>query len=305
MQRRLPLQRGRGGAGSGTIMTQTNGIQGEPEIGNGHGHIREPGTAIGGGSTRGVDGDIARDQTHQAVNMNEIAATRVATSGRRQKNGTRTRTLAVPSVADESTGDTRAETTRRTTNVDGGRVAHQILSKTYLTNAAALHRFQKTEVYKEKSQLKIARYATYLHPRGPHRRLLKTMQWTLTPSLAAHRRARKEIQMMSHCRSAHHHEYAHYRLRLRLLPAVHVVVPRRPRPFAPLRSHHRHFLPPLSRPKWTNTSRIRTTLVSTLPPYQSLLYPKQDLSMTQNTRPGTLCSNFYANAERTKKRRRG
>ena len=157
-------------------MTQTSGIQGEPETGNGHGRIRESGIAIGGGSTDGVDGDIARGQAHKVVNTNEIAATRVATTGRHQKNETGTRTLAVASIADENTGDTRAETTRSTTNVDGGRAAHQILSKInlpYLTNVAAPHRFRKTEV-----QLEIARYAIYLHPRDPHRRLLKTMQWT-------------------------------------------------------------------------------------------------------------------------------
>lgn len=169
-------------------MTQMSGIRGGPETGSGP--IQEPGIAIGGarretlvrmssngrGSTSGVDGDIARGQAHKVVNTNEIAATRVATTGRHQKNETGTRTLAVASIADENTGDTRAETTRSTTNVDGGRAAHQILSKInlpYLTNVAAPHRFRKTEV-----QLEIARYAIYLHPRDPHRRLLKTMQWT-------------------------------------------------------------------------------------------------------------------------------
>lgn len=154
MRKRLPLQHGRGGARGGASVTQTNGIQGRPKIGNGHDHIREPGTAIGGGtpsrtslsergSTGGVDGDISRGQAHKIVNVNEIADTRAATSGRR-KNGTGTRILAPVNVTDGNMDDTRAEMTRRTTNVVVRQVVHQIPSKTkipHLTNAAALHLF--------------------------------------------------------------------------------------------------------------------------------------------------------------------
>ena len=228
MPKRPLLQSGHDGAEDGTIMTQTSGIQGGPETGIGHGHIRESGIAIGGGSTTptktglstgAVGGDFVCGQAHKTVTVHAIADTRAATGGRRQKNETRTKTLAVASIADENTGDARAETTRKT-------------------------------------------------------------------------------------RSAHH-EHALPLLSLPLPPAVHVVVLRLPRPSVPLRSHRRHFLLPLSRPKWTNTSKIRTTLVLTLPPSPSLLCPTRDLSVTQSTKRGMPCWNFYANAERTRKRKRG
>lgn len=141
-------------------MTQTSGIQGGPEMGTVHGHIRELGIPIGearGGNTDlvktslsarentgEVDGDAVCGQAHKIANANEIADTRATTSGPRQQNEARTGTLTAVSVADENTDDTRAETTRRTTNVDGEQAAHRTRSKTkipHLTNTATLHPF--------------------------------------------------------------------------------------------------------------------------------------------------------------------
>lgn len=154
------------------------------------------------GNTGGVGRDIAHGRAHKLANANEIVDTRAATSGRHQKNetGTRTRTLTVVSVTDENTDDTRAET-RRTTNVDGKQAAHGTPRKNkipHLINTAALHLFWKTKMREGESQLEIVRYAIHPHPRGPRRRLLKTMQWMSTSSLAVHQRARKETRMMSY-----------------------------------------------------------------------------------------------------------